>query len=427
MGFNCMNKICFIEPPYGQFIESLDAPFSLMYLAAVAEQSGWEAQILDMHDLKDPLPEADVYAVTSSSPQWPITIKLADRLATERPEALSIIGGNHVSAEPTDAKQSKFDLIVIGEGEIPLKRILSTPEAFKDDPDKFIIGERIANLDEIPFPARHLIDWSKYKRGIYWGKQLLSPAVSIISSRGCPHNCVFCGSHVVFGRTTRFRSVANVVAEVEQVIAELGYYGFNFHDDTFCLHRQRVIDLCREFSGFNIFWRCLTRADTLDESLLQEMLAGGCRELLLGVESGSDKVLKRIQKGTTAKQNLKAMKMIKKSGIQLKAAIMIGNPGETWETVEETKKLLKECPPDFWSVSVFTPFPGSATWADPEKYGIKILTRDLTQYAMVGRDYKGIVVSETEEMTKEDIERARDELIDLCLSLSGPTYDLKEK
>lgn len=422
-----MRKICFIEPPYGQFIESLDAPFSLMYLAAVAEQSGWEAQILDIHDLKDPLPEADIYAVTSSSPQWPITIELADRLASEHPGALRIVGGNHVSAEPTDARQAKFDLVVIGEGEIPLRRILSTPEAFKGDPDKLVYGDRVEDLDSIPFPARHLIDWSKYKRGIYWGKQLLSPAVSIISSRGCPHNCVFCGSHVVFGRTTRFRSVANVVSEVGQVIDQLGYHGFNFHDDTFCLKRQRVIDLCREFSKFNIFWRCLTRADTIDEDLLDEMLLAGCRELLLGVESGSDTVLKRIQKGITAKQNLKAMKMIKKSGIQLKTGIMIGNPGETWETVEETKKLLKECPPDFWSVSVFTPFPGSATWADPEKYGIKILTRDLTQYAMVGAQYKGIVVAETEEMTKEDIEQARDELIDLCLSLSGPTYDLKEK
>jgi anaerobic magnesium-protoporphyrin IX monomethyl ester cyclase len=425
MEFNCMNKICFIEPPYGQFIESLDAPFSLMYLAAVAEQSGWEAQILDMHDLKDPLPEADIYAATSSSPQWPVAVKLSELLKTEHPESMTVIGGNHVSAEPEDAKQSKFDIIVVGEGEYPLKRILTNPESFRGA--SLIVGERITDLDGIPFPARHLIDWSKYKRGIYWGKQLLSPAVSIISSRGCPHNCVFCGSHVVFGRTTRFRSVGNVVAEVKQVIDQMGYHGFNFHDDTFCLKRQRVIDLCREFSKLNIYWRCLTRADTLDEELLKEMSAGGCSELLLGVESGSDKVLKRIQKGTTAKQNLKAMKMIKKAGIQLKAAIMIGNPGETWETVEETKKLLKECPPDFWSVSVFTPFPGSATWSDPEKYGIKILTRDLTQYAMVGRDYKGIVVSETEKMTKEDIERARDELIDLCLSLSGPTYDLKEE
>jgi len=183
--------------------------------------------------------------------------------------------------------------------------------------------------------------------------------------------------------------------------------------------------LCKEFAKLDILWRCLSRVDTIDEKLLEAMKLGGCKELLLGVESGSQKVLNRIQKGTTVKQNLNVMKLIKKAGIQLKAAIMVGNPGETKETVEETKKMLKECPPDFWSVSVLTPFPGSAIWANPDKYGLKILTRDLTQYSMVGKDYRGIVVSETEEMKKEDIERARDELIDLLLEISGPTYDLK--
>ena len=420
-----MKTIAFLEPPYGQFIERLDAPFSLMYLAAIAERCGWQPQIVEMYDLGDSLPDADVYAVTSSSPQWPVTVKLSERLAEEFPDTLRIVGGNHISAEPEDFNKTKFSFVVLGEGEIALTNILKNPEQYKSFPCAYIQGQAVEDLDTIPFPSRHLIDWSKYKRGIYWGKELLSPAVSAISSRGCPYNCCFCGSHVVFGRRTRFRSIGNVVAEVKHVIATIGHHGFNWHDDTFCLDRNRVMALCQEFAKLDIVWRCLSRVDTLDEKLLEAMRVGGCRELLLGVESGSQKVLNRIRKGTTVKQNLKAMKLIKKAGIQLKTGIMVGNPGETRETVEETKKMLKECPPDFWSVSVFTPFPGSDTWSNPEKYGIKILTRDLTRYAMVGKDYKGIVVAETEEMTKEDIERARDELIDLCLSISGPTYDLK--
>jgi len=420
-----MNTIVFLEPPYGQFIEKLDAPFSLMYLAAIAEQCEWQAQIVEMHNLDDPLPEADIYGVTSSSPQWPVTVKLSERLAEEFPESLRIVGGNHISAIPGDFNESKFSFAVLGEGEIALADLLKNPEEFKSLQCSYIQGKAVENLDKIPFPSRHLIDWSNYKRGIYWGKELLSPAVSAISSRGCPHNCCYCGSHVVFGRQTRFRSIGNVVAEVKHVIATVGYHGFNWHDDTFCLDRNRVMALCKEFTKLDIVWRCLSRVDTIDEKLLEAMKLGGCKELLLGVESGSQKVLNRIQKGTTVKQNLNVMKLIKKAGIQLKAAIMVGNPGETKETVEETKKMLKECPPDFWSVSVLTPFPGSAIWANPDKYGLKILTRDLTQYSMVGKDYRGIVVSETEEMKKEDIERARDELIDLLLEISGPTYDLK--
>ena len=120
------------------------------------------------------------------------------------------------------------------------------------------------------------------------------------------------------------------------------------------------------------------------------------------------------------KQNLKAMKLTKASGIQLKVGIIVGSPGETWQSVEDTKNLLKECPPDFWNVSVFTPFPGSDASAHPEKYGLKILTRDLTQYSMVGKDWKGNVIIETETMKKADIEQARDELINLLSDISPP-------
>lgn len=411
-------KICFIEPPYGQFMERLDAPFALMYLAAVAEQCGWEAQIVEMHSDNDPIPKADVYGVTSSSPQFPATLKLATRLKKEFPNSLRVLGGNHISAESLLAfDDSDFDVGVVGEGEISLKRILTGGNDFGGC---VLQSPLIEDLDTIPFPARHLVDWSKYKRGIYWGKELMAPAISIISSRGCPHRCVFCGSNVIFGRRTRFRGITNIIAEVKHVKETLGIRGFNWHDDTFCLNKERVVTLSREFQKLDIVWRCLSRADTMDNRVLDSMKAGGCQELILGVESGSQKVLDKMCKGTTVKQNLKAMKMIKKAGIQLKTGIMVGSPGETKETVEETKALLRECPPDFWNVSVFTPFPGSAVWSEPEKYGIKILTRDLSQYAMVGKDFKGIVVSETEEMNKQDIEQARDELIDLLKEISPP-------
>lgn len=413
-----MPKICFIEPPYGWFAEKLDPPFPLMYLAAVAEKCGWEAQIIDMETLEDPLPEADVYGVTATSAQWPITPKLSDRLAEEHPESLRIVGGNHVSAEPSDSQATKFDVCVIGEGEIMLEQILNDPEKWKSDKPKIVYGIPVEDLDSVPFPSRHLIDWKQYKRGIFWGNKLLEPAVGIIMSRGCPYSCIFCASHVVFGHRTRFRSIPNVVMEMKNVISELGYHGFNWHDDTFALNPNRVVELCREFKKLNVVWRCLSRVNTVNEKLLETMRDAGCKEIIYGIESGSKKILDILQKGSTVEQNLKAMKLTKQAGIQLKVGIIIGSPGETWETVAETKKLLKECPPDFWNVSVMTPYPGSALWRTPEKFGMKILTRDLTQYAMVGKEYKGNVCVETKEMSKEDIEHARDELIELCLDIS---------
>jgi radical SAM superfamily enzyme YgiQ (UPF0313 family) len=161
------------------------------------------------------------------------------------------------------------------------------------------------------------------------------------------------------------------------------------------------------------------------------MGGSGCREIVLGIESGSQKILNNLNKGVTVGQNLRALKLIKnhrgadgKRDIQVKAGIIVGSPGETWQTVKETEKLLKACPPDFWNVNVLSPFPGSPIWNDPERYGIKILSRDPSLYSMVGKGYRGSVFVETEEMTKSDIEQARDELIDLCLEISGPQYDL---
>ncbi len=412
-------KICCIEPPYGWFAEQLDPPFSLMYLAAVAEKLGWQASIVDMQNLETPLPDADVYAVTATSPQWQTTLKLAEKLAREHPYSLKIVGGNHVSALPLDAEASKFDLCVLGEGEKALEAILSNPRKWKSQHTQFMHGESVQNLDLIPFPARHLIDWSQYKRGIFWGKKMLEPAVGIVQSRGCYQNCVFCGSHTVFGRQIRFRSVSNVVAEMKQVIAEMGYHGFNFHDDNFCVNRSRTIELCSEFGKLNVVWRCLTRVNTVNEEVLGTMKDSGCKEIIYGIESGSQKILDNLHKGTTVKQNLDAMKLTKKMGIQAKAGIIVGSPGETWETVEETKKLLRECPPDYWNISVFSPYPGTEIWKNPEKFGVKILTRNVSDYAMVGKKYRGNVVMETEKMKKADIEQARDELIDLCLSLGG--------
>jgi len=409
-----LNKqICFLEPPIGYLRDQLDPPFPLMYLSAVAERCGWQAQIVHMQTLQDKLPEADIYGVTSSSPQWPDTLKLSSRLFVEYSDKWRICGGSHISACPNNYYNSSFNTAVIGEGELALEQFLQMPKT------GIIYGEPVKDLDCVPFPARHLINWSKYKRGIYWGKECLSLAVSMITSRGCPFSCIFCSSHCVFGRRVRFRSVGNVVAEIHQVLDTLGYRGFNFHDDTFCVNRKRVADLCREFTPLDIVWRCLTRADTVDHEILTAMKNSGCKEVILGMESGSQKILNNLRKGTTVEQNLRAMKLIKESGIQLKVGIIVGSPGETWETVKETEKLLKQCPPDFWNVSVFTPLPGSDVWNNPEQFDLKILTRDLTQYQMVGKDFRGTVVVETEKMSKTDIEQARDELIDLCTEISG--------
>jgi len=399
-------------------MERLDAPLNLMYLAAIAENCRWEASIVDMEHPGDPLPEADIYGVTATSPQWPDAILLSKRLEREFPTSTRMIGGSHISAV-TDLSKSTFNIAVLGEAEKTLAEFLHGKVSYPLFAYSILTGDPVEHLDIIPFPAHHLIDWNNYKRGIYWGNECLALAVPMMTSRGCPYNCTFCGSHTVFGRTVRFRSGQNVIAEIKHVKETMGYRGFNMHDDTFCLSRERVVLLSNEIiaQDLDIVWRCLSRVDTVHPELLNLMGLAGCKEIILGVESGSQSILNRLRKGTKVKQNVKAMRMVKDNPlIQLKVGIIVGSPGETWQTVRETEEMLKECPPDFWNVSVFSPYPGSYAWKYPEKLGIKILTRDLREYRQVGKEFKGNVVVETEEMNKQDIERARDELIDLCLS-----------
>jgi len=159
--------------------------------------------------------------------------------------------------------------------------------------------------------------------------------------------------------------------------------------------------------------------NTVNDEILGIMKNSGCKEIIYGLESGSQIILNNLHKGTTVKQNIQAMKLTKKMGIQTKAGIIVGSPGETWETVEETKKMLRECPPDYWNVSVFTPYPGCDVANNPDKYKVKILTRNIEDYAMVSKNLRGNVVMETEQMKKADIEQARDSLIDLLTELGG--------
>lgn len=146
----------------------------------------------------------------------------------------------------------------------------------------------------------------------------------------------------------------------------------------------------------------------MNEAVLAAMKDSGCYEVVYGIESGSQKVLDALGKGTTVEQNARAIDLTKKAGIKVKTAVIVGSPGETWETIEQTVKLITEHRPDKAIVCAFTPYPGSPAWDDPEKFKLKILSRDVSTYQVVGPDMCGRVMVETEQMKKEDLEKAHD-------------------
>ena len=311
------------------------------------------------------------------------------------PKSLRIVGGPHPTCMPNDMVKY-FDRVVVGEGEN------SIIKAIENGSEKIINYPPIKEIDKIPFPARNLIPIHNYHRTIGGLK-----STSLLTSRGCPYRCAFCCKKAR-GKNVRFRSAKNVLSEVEECIKLYNIRTFNIRDDVFTLNRKRLFKILDGFKKHDVLWRCLTRVDLVDEEILVAMKESGCVQVVYGIESGSQTILDNLRKDTTVEQNARAINLSVKVGISTKASIIVGSPGETWDTVHESIDFIEKNLPDEGIVCVFTPYPGSPVWENPESFGIKILTRDFNKYLIVGKGMRGNVVIETKEMKSKEIADARD-------------------
>jgi anaerobic magnesium-protoporphyrin IX monomethyl ester cyclase len=373
-----------------------DEPLGLLYLGAVLERAGLEVEVVDLNFHKNfellKRSTANVFGLYCSSSLLESCLRVNEYLKNERPEALRIVGGPHPTCAPYEIAQY-FDKVVVGEGEKTIIEILEGKWI-----GKLAHCPPIEDLDTIPFPARNLIPIRQYHRRV--GGQI---STGIITARGCPFNCAFCSK---VWRKVRFRTAENILGEVKECIDKYDIRAFSVRDDTFTLNRKRLFKILRGFKKLNVVWRCLTRTDQVDEDVLKRMKEAGCTQIVYGIESGNQQILNNLRKGTTVEQNAKAIRLTKKARIHVKAAVIVGSPGETWQTVKDTVKFIENNLPDEGIVCIFTPYPGSPVWSDPEKFKVKILTRDVSKYAAVGSGMKGNVVVETEKMTRKDIGEA---------------------
>ena len=386
--------VCLINPPDPVVEDACwDEPLGLLYLGAVLEENGVEAEVVDLNFHNDfkilENMDADFYGLYCSSPLIKSALAVNSFLKETHPDAVRIVGGPHATCVPDDLVEH-FDKVIVGEGE---RAILT---ALKDRSPKIISKIPIQDLDSIPYPARHLIPIKEYHRRVGG-----LPSIGLITARGCPASCAFCSK--VWGKTVRFRSAKNIIGEVEECIEQYNISALSIRDDTFTLNRKRLFEILNGFETLDVTWRCLTRVDQVDKKTLEAMRDAGCVQIVYGLESGNQQILDNLGKGTTVEQNFEAIKLTKEAGIEAKAAVIVGNPGETWETVQNTVDMVEKIMPDEAILCIFTPYPGSPVWEDPEAFGMKILTRDVTEYAAVGPDMTGNVVVETAEMSAQDI------------------------
>jgi len=382
-------------------------PLGLLYLASyvLKHYPDWDIKVIDLNteSLHDVIwDDADIFGISIASTQLKSARKVGEILRKVQGDSHVVIGGPHPTTLPMESVcYMRADNVVVGEGEVAFLDFCTG-----NYNDLIIKRDYIKDLDTIPFPARELLDFSKYTRTIAG-----QAATNMITSRGCPGQCTFCDQDV-WGNKLRFHSAEYVLAEIDDIKKKTGIDRILFLDDTLTFNRERMFKICRGLYDRDVLWRGWTRANCIDEILLASMFDTGCHSLCLGVESGSPRILKNIKKGITPEQNLAGVKMIHDAGILTRISLMIGCPGETHDTIQETKDWMKEAAPfvDDWIVSTFVPVVGSPAWKNPQ--GFRLLDAPYEDYYVVGYDQKSGTVMELDTMSNEVLASEKKDLIE---------------
>lgn len=370
-------KIILINPPSPYLAnDAAYPPTGLMYLAASIEDMEHSVEIIDFSgnsnwasEVKNL--EADLFGITCVTPNFFVVKEIANNLPKN---SIIIIGGPHPTFLPEDVLTNiRCNSVVRGEGEIAIKNIINDLD--KNNLKEIYCGG-LVGVDQIPVPSRHLVDLYKYMPGRVH-------TVPIYTSRGCTFDCAFCSK--VTGRVYRALSVDRILQEVHQILKQ-GFKNILFGDDNIHIDNNRLEFLLKKLKPLNISFRLNQDTRNINEKTIELAAESGCTEISFGVESGSEKMLKLMNKKATVQDNVNAIKLTKKYGMVAKAYFVVNFPGENESTIEETLEFVKNTKPDKYLISAFAPLPGSPVFYNPKKYGIYWASKNWADYYLVGKD-----------------------------------------
>lgn len=383
-------KVALVAPMWNT--ENPYPPLGLAYIGAVLERDGHIVKIFDLtldrnRSLEDKSNEIvdfspDIVGMSAMSHNYSNAIQVAQYVKTATGASI-VFGGPHPTIIPEEVLRNEFiDFVVIGEGEYTFQQIcqnFSTKKfqeieglCYKENGNIIIQPKNnfVEDLDKVPFPARHLLELDSYTLSDDYGNSM----ATIISSRGCPYRCTYCYKGL-FGKTYRQRSPQNIIGEIKCCM-KYGYKSFYFVDDLFTLNLKRVEELTDSIKKerLNIRWQCLARVNNATLEMFKLMKEAGCYKVHFGIESGDQNILNNVKKGITLDQVRNAVKNCKDSGMRTKGYFMIGMPGDTKETMDNTLNFAKELKLDEVMISITTPFPGTELWETVDKSKIKSLS-----------------------------------------------------
>jgi radical SAM superfamily enzyme YgiQ (UPF0313 family) len=388
-----------IHPPHPSSIEDrLDAPLGLLYIAANLKENGYDVIINDLSGIpkkKWNIGSADLYGITVYAPTVGISEEIAKKCKEINYNAKIAVGGAHPTAVPKSMNKTLFDMVIIGEGEEAFLR------AVKDYPnnERFYKKPLKKDLDIYPNPAYHLVDLFSYKR-----KLKNKPAVTVLASRGCPFRCNFCGlpEH---HKTIKKRSPEKVRDEIKYIKERWGIKNFIFQDDVFTTDKKRLYNLLNLLKPLNINFKVHGRAGIDTKEKYLRLKDAGCTTIAWGIESGSQKMLDLMNKKSTVNQNYQVIQWAKEVGLVSRAFFVLGFPGETKETILETKKFIEKADPNQFFVSNFVPYPDTDVWNKPKKYGITSIRKDFSKYYQVDETGFGSMNIETKWLKHEEFKK----------------------
>lgn len=473
---NSKEPVCLIIPPSSFLLdERVFVNLGILKIAAVLEQADYPVEIIDLSGVKNFLKvlsihlsatRANVFGITATTPQMPQITAISESIRSHRVNSKIIIGGPHVTLVHTAVKKEidknifgrarrEFeslkkisDILVSGDGE---KAIFT---ALEDNAPR-LIDANIRNsplfisnneFDKGVFPARHLIDLKSYHYTIDG-----TDATSVIGQLGCPFSCGFCGGRESpCLRIARMRTVQSITEEILNIYENYHYTGFMFYDDEMNVnpHFIELLDsltMLQKKLGTDFQLRGFVKSELFTEKQAEAMYRAGFRWILSGFESGAPRILKNIRKRATVEDNTACVNIAHKYGLKVKALMSLGHPGETHETISQTREWLTKVKPDDFDATIITPYPGTAYYdhavEDPKRKGIWTYTipengdklyNIETDYSRTPIFYKGDpdkgykAYTFTDDLSPEDLAAERDRTEnEIRQSLSIPFYQAR--
>lgn len=455
-----MDRICLIIPPSPFLMdERVFISLGILKVAAVLEQRGTKVEVLDLSGIKNFSEVVFDYAklrkdicyfgLTSTTPQLPAVTKITEVIRNTRNNAKIILGGPHITLVNAAYKRENrmriegratkamknlirmFDILIAGDGENAIFLALNgkAPKVIDADDKNSPLFLDNQSLNKLPFPARHLIDIDSYN---YFIEGV--PAISLIAQLGCPFGCGFCGGRESpMLRKIRMRTTENIVEEMIHLYKTTGRRGFMLYDDELNVNKKMLSlmkSIAKTQKDLGVEWRLrgFIKSELFTDEQAKAMREAGFRWILAGFESGSPRILKAINKKATREENTRCVEIAKQHGLKVKALMSIGHPGETVDTISETKKWLLETQPEDFDVTIITCYPGTPYYdlAVPDKNltgvwkytcptGDKLYQKEV-DYRTTSDYYKGspdggyCAYVFTDALSSEDLVRERDEL-----------------